>query len=200
MKPERRYGPPSGVKFESRDDGTGKLTGYAGVYWDGTPGTQFDLVPGRLIEHIMPGAFDRAVREDDVLGLFNHVPSMVLGRNTAGTMRLSTDARGLLYEIDLPATTLANDLRQSVSRGDIRGSSFAFLVTDETFRTENKIDIREIRGVQLFDVGPVTFPAYEATSAGVRSAEVQESWERWKRAGLSGRLAAYHARALEVSL
>ncbi len=117
----------------------------------------------------MPGAFDRAIREDDVRGLFNHSPDMVLGRTKAKTMRLSVDAMGLAYEIDAPDTQVGRDLVESLRRGDIDGSSFSFTTTDEEWRKEGGVQVRLLKGVALYDVGPVTFPAYEATSAAARS-------------------------------
>ena len=109
------------------------------------------------------------MREDDVRGLFNHDPNQILGRTKPGTMRLEVDERGLRYEIDPADTTPGRDVKEHLKRGDVDGSSFSFVVTDERTIKEDGKRIREIRGVKLFDVGPVTFPAYPATSAQVRS-------------------------------
>lgn len=152
------------VRVESRDDGAPVITGYAAVYYDGTPGTEYEAFGMR--ERIMPGAFDDAL-SDDVRALFNHDSNHVLGRSTSGTLRLSVDARGLVYEVTPP--TGASGLIESIERGDISGSSFAFQVVDQEWRTEDEDDIREIHAVRLFDVGPVTYPAYEGTSTGVRA-------------------------------
>src|SRR5215475_2335681 len=74
-------------------------TGFAAVFYkDGDPDTEYQLYPD-LVERIAPGAFDRAVREDDVRGLMNHDPNLLLGRTAAGTLKLSADATGLRYEI-----------------------------------------------------------------------------------------------------
>ena len=170
---ERRYlhdGAPA-VTVEARADGIGStVVGYAAVYYDGTDGTEFRLWDD-LIERVMPGAFDRALSEgDDVRALFNHDPNAVLGRTVAKTLALRSDDRGLRYEIASGETSIARDVTQHIRRGDVTGSSFAFRVTDQDFRRENDIDIREIRGVELFDVGPVTYPAYTATTTGLRRA------------------------------
>jgi len=153
--------------IEERADKSTRIVGYGAVYYDGTDGTQFRLWDD-MLERIMPGAFDRAIKEDDVRGLFNHDPSMVLGRSKAGTMALASDERGLRYEIIPGDTSVARDVREHLKRGDVTGSSFAFTVTDEQYRKEDGIHIREIHGVRLYDVGPVTFPAYEGTTAGAR--------------------------------
>ncbi len=172
------------VRLETREDGGRTLVGYAAVFYrSDDPGTEFELWDG-YVERIMPGAFDSAIeRGDDVRALFNHDSSLVLGRSTAGTMRLKSDDVGLRYEIDLPDTQQASDLATLVERGDVDGSSFAFTVTDYERSRDNEVDVREITGVRLFDVGPVTYPAYESTSVSVRASDVAEAkdeYEQWK--------------------
>ena len=151
-----------------------QLVGYASVFYDGTPKTEFRLWED-FVERIMPGAFDKTLKaKDDVRALFNHDPSLILGRTTAGTVGLEIDKRGLRYSIELGSTTVAEDVVEHVRRGDISGSSFGFEVTDVVHRMEDKVDIREIAGVKLFDIGPVTFPAYEATDVSVRADELAD--------------------------
>lgn len=184
-RPERRFTHHAEApKLVQRADGAPAIIGYGAVYYDGTEASQYALWD-QCVERILPGAFDRAVKEDDCRALFNHDPNLVLGRTKSKTLRLDPDSKGLRYEIDPPDTTAGNDVRTSLARGDIDGSSFSFLVTDQEWRTEDGVDIREIRGVQLFDVGPVTFPAYEGTTAGVRSgddlAEARDAYDLWKR-------------------
>lgn len=144
------------------------LQGYASVFYDGTEDSQFRLGEN-LVERIIPGAFDAALeRGDDVRALFNHDPNLVLGR-TPKTLSLSVDKKGLRYEIDA-GTTLGRQVAESVSRGDITGSSFGFIVDEDTIAKDGKENVREIRKVTLIDVSPVTFPAYESTSAETRAA------------------------------
>ena len=160
------------VKIETREDGSAVLTGYGAVFpKPGEPGTRFEW--WRFIEEIDPHAFDRALEEkQDVVGLFNHDPSQILGRTKPGTMRLSVDKIGLLYEIDLGKTTTARDVQEHVERGDVAGSSFAFRVKREEFEELDNDKIRRrILDVDLYDTGPVTWPAYEATTTGLRSDE-----------------------------
>ena len=133
-------------------------------------------------ERIAPGAFDN-VMGNDVRGLFNHDINMVLGRTKAETMRIEQDHIGLRYEIDLPNTQVANDLRVSIQRGDISGSSFSFDTARVSWidRPEERMSIRVIEEIAaLYDAGPVTFPAYESTSVEARS-EFREEMEAWKR-------------------
>ena len=81
---------------------------------------------GGFRERIMPGAF-ADVLDDDVRLLVDHEPPP-LARTKAGTLRLREDERGLAFEADLPETTAARDLRESVARGDVDGASFRFVV------------------------------------------------------------------------
>jgi hypothetical protein len=168
---ERRTLPQARAKLRaSRSDGKPtRIEGYAAVFYDGTPGSQYELWEN-FVERIMPGAFDRALRDKhDVRGLFNHDANQVLGRTGAGTMRLSVDDTGLRYEIDPGDTTAGRDTVENLDRGDVDGSSFSFIPTVVTTREEGDFVVREITDVDLFDVGPVTFPAYEGTSAMARS-------------------------------
>jgi HK97 family phage prohead protease len=103
--------------------------------------------------------------------LWNHDLSNILGRTKSKTLRLSADVTGLRYEIDLPNTTLGRDVGELVARGDVTGSSFAFSVRangDNVTRTKEGIYVRSINAVDLFDVSPVTVPAYDGTSVQAR--------------------------------
>jgi HK97 family phage prohead protease len=122
-------------------------------------------------EVIRPGAFARAIAEDDVRALFNHDPNYVLGRNVAGTLVLAEDATGLRIEVTPPDTQWARDLVETIRRGDVDQMSFAFRVVSETWtRREGQTPdvLRELVEVRLYDVSPVTYPAYEDTEVGVR--------------------------------
>lgn len=183
------------VRIEKRDDGESVIAGHAAVFYDGTPETEFELWKD-LVERVMVGAFDDALsRPDNVRALFNHDPNMVLGR-TPNTLTLSTDKRGLRFEILPGSTTIATDVVEHVSRGDVTGSSFAFRVTEEKWRVEeDDLEIREILNVELFDVGPVTYPAYEGTDVGLRAEggveEARAAYARWKKSRHHRSLADY---------
>jgi HK97 family phage prohead protease len=165
MKVERRI-VDAQLEVRSSGDEPVKLIGYAAVF------DRDANIAGLFLERIAPGAFAAAVAEDDVRALFNHDPNFVLGRTAAGTLRLSEDETGLLYEVDPPDTQVARDLMVSVKRGDVNQSSFGFqVVRDEWLRAENAGDLpkRTILEARLFDVSPVTYPAYEETTAEARS-------------------------------
>lgn len=172
-----------GTRIEKRADGTPMIVGYAAVFYQASdPGTQFNLWPG-CVERIAPGAFSAAISEQqDVRALFNHEEECILGRTKSGSCRLSVDAVGLRYEVDplIVGGQLDSEfarLAASIERGDIDGSSFSFIprANGVTWTTEKygesgvEIEVRTLTSVDLYDVGPVTFPAYKATSAGLRS-------------------------------
>ena len=152
------------------------ISGDAAVFFDESDpeGTQYRLWDN-AVERIATGAFERAIQEDDVRGLFNHDPSRVLGRTTSGTMRLSESEAGLHYVIDPPDTQEGRDVVSLIRRGDVSGSSFGFEVLSEQWEKEEQegqtLHVRTIQDVRLYDVGPVTFPAYESTSSDVRSSD-----------------------------
>ena len=177
-----RVTPRADIAIEDRADGEGpSITGLAAVYYDGTPRTEFKLGPN-MVERIMPGAFSRALDgKDDVVALFNHDANQVLGRMPK-TLQLTNSDSGLRYRITPPNTQPGRDTAENIRAGNVRGSSFSFAVTDQKFDTEDGVEVREIRGVELFDVGPVTFPAYKATTAEAASKDFRRSLDAWRNA------------------
>lgn len=162
----------SPIEFRADDDGgPGRIVGMASVF------NRETVIGGGLFgfrEQVAPGAFDGALsRPDDVRALFNHDSNVVLGRTASKTLRLRSTDDGLRYEVDLPDTSAARDVRSLVERGDITGSSFGFRVLDDEWDDSEvktgKLPLRTITDVELFDVSPVTFPAYPQTSAEARS-------------------------------
>jgi len=141
-----------------------KIRGYAAVFNN----LSEDL--GGFREKIEKGTFAKSLKKDDVRALFNHDVNYVLGRNKANTLRLTEDEKGLNIEIDPPDNQWARDLMISIDRGDISQMSFGFIVSDmgETWDLTEKIPIRTLTEVRLFDVSPVTYPAYPQTSVKVR--------------------------------
>jgi HK97 family phage prohead protease len=150
-------------------NGASLIAGYSAVFFTGQRGTEYQLAED-IVERIRPGAFDRAIVErHDARGLFNHDPDNLLGRVSSGTCRLSVDAIGMKYEI---AVDLNDPDHQRVvakiRRGDLTGSSFAFQPIKVTWEEKDGQSIRWLDDIQLFDVGPVTYPAYGASSTGLR--------------------------------
>ena len=142
-----------------------KICGYTAVYDKKTLirdwwGEEFEEIISR-------GAFSRAIAErQDVRALRNHDSDNLLGRTVSGTLVLKEDSNGLWIEIDPPDTSVGRDTVELVSRGDLSGMSFAFVVTRERWEyPKGNKPLRYIEDVDLYDVGPVTYPAYDQTTA-----------------------------------
>lgn len=162
-KIELRADPNAASDTESRT-----VVGYAAVFNRNSEDMGF-------IEIIEPGAFADAIGVSDVRALFNHDPSLILARTASNTLRIQEDSIGLRYEFDLPATTVGNDLLISLRRGDVNQSSFAFSVKEQAWNSE-KLDNGDVRYTRiikkverLYDVSPVTYPAYPDTTVAMRS-------------------------------
>jgi hypothetical protein len=123
-------------------------------------------------EKIKPGAFADAIAAgQDVRAAFNHDPNHVLARTKNGTLRLSEDDKGLRFEADLnPDDPAAMSVAAKVERGDVDGCSFAFRTLKDSWAQDNGENVRTLEKCDVIDVGPVTYPAYDATSVDVRSA------------------------------
>lgn len=150
------------VEFRAAEDGSKQVVGYAAVFDVETD------IGGMFREKIARGAFSKAIK-GDVRSLFDHNTALILGRTKSGTLRLQEDDRGLHYEVDLPDTQAGRDLRVSMDRGDIDGSSFAFRVTKQSWDESSEPALRTIEEVELYEVGPVTFPQYPEAAVGLRS-------------------------------
>lgn len=162
-KIEKRTVPVSELRVQRRADGVSTISGYAAVF-----NTLSEDMWG-FREKIAPGAFS-GVLENDVRCLFNHDSDHVLGRTAAGTLRLTEDDRGLHMECDLPDTQCARDLAVSIERGDVSGQSFSFITDSDEWNMQDGTQVRTITKVgELYDVGPVTFPAYPDTDVAARA-------------------------------
>lgn len=166
MDKEIRYYPTE-LKIERRQDGTAVVEGHAAVF------NEMSENLGGFREIIHEGAFDEVLK-DDVRALFNHDSNLILGRSP-NTLNLSVDARGLVFKYESPDTTYARDLLISLERGDVSQSSFGFRVANvdgaEWVEDEESGALtRHIKKIsRLFDVSPVTFPAYPQTDVAKRS-------------------------------
>lgn len=166
---QRRAFPITELRVDDSGDQP-RITGYAAVFEQLSE--PLGMLGLNFREKIAKGAFDKVLKsKPDVRALFNHDPNHVIGRTTAGTLRLAEDSKGLSVEIDPPDTTFARDLMVSMKRGDISQMSFGFTVEKDTWEEGNKGEqTRTINVVRrLVDVSPVAFPAYTQTSVTARS-------------------------------
>jgi HK97 family phage prohead protease len=176
-KKELRMLPLKEIRINESDGGT-CIEGHAAVFdsWSETLGGIFPFK-----EKVRKGAFAESIGRDDIRALFNHDPNYVLGRNRAGTLELVEDDVGLRVRITPPDTSWARDITTSIRRGDISQMSIGFVVEDDEWSSKDGIDTRELKKVRLFDVSPVTFPAYTATDVGVRAMQEYDVYKTEQR-------------------
>lgn len=155
------------VRAEVSGDGN-TLHGYAAVYDEIAETTNEGWA-----EVIARGALDDVLADPDtdVRAVFNHNMAHVLGRQSAGTLRLGSDARGLRYEIDLPATTYAADLKEMVRRGDVTGASFAFVAgaMERGRSPEGRVMVTHTKIKRLMDISVVPMPVYAGATVALRA-------------------------------
>lgn len=158
MQIERRH-----FHLEVRADVAGrKLVGVAARY-----GVEADIGP--FFEVIRPGAFRASLAgQDDIAAYTDHNPERLLGRRSSGTLKLAEDARGLLFEIDVPDTSTGRDVLELARRGDCSGCSFGFTDPVDEWRDRQH---RELRSVRLIEISIITggAPAYPQTNVSARS-------------------------------
>jgi HK97 family phage prohead protease len=153
------------LTLETRDAGKAYIGGYAAKY------NVRSTMLGTFREQIMPGAFTRALKEQahPVVALWNHDPNFVLGSTRSGTLTVGTDDEGMSYSVEVPDTQLGRDLSTLIARGDVWGSSFAFVIGEESWdKDEDGTALRSVISVEgVYDISPVLTPAYEQATTGV---------------------------------
>ena len=161
-------------KFETREENDERIIeGYFAVF-----NSNYEIGPG-MSESVAPGAFRNTLSED-IRALVNHDTTLVLGRNTAKTLELSEDERGLWGRIRInPNDSDAVNLYERVKRGDVSQCSFGFDILDEEteFREDGGVHWT-IKEVKLYEVSCVTFPAYESTNIDARSRQRDDILKR----------------------
>lgn len=174
-----RMVPLTEARADSKDDGN-TLFGYAAVFEQDTEINSY--WEGNFRERIERGAFAKTLKErgDKVKVLFNHGFDPSIGDKPLGKASVQReDDTGLYVEVPLADTSYNRDIKELLNSGALDGMSFRFSVTKEEWDEEpddGGLPTRTIKEVKLFEYGPVTFPAYEATSAGVRSAKDFVQW------------------------
>lgn len=158
-----------------------KVVGYAAKY-NSESSPMYDHRSGEMfVEVIEPGFFDNVIDDPNTRALLNHDQNFVLARNKK-TMEIISDETGLRYEFKPPNTTTGNDLKENLRLGNIDQSSFAFSISDQASEewrsvTDRKDGVTYVRTLKrggaskLYDVSPVTFPAYPDASVALRSLE-----------------------------
>lgn len=157
------------VEFREVQGGNGMtFEGYAAVF-----NSPSDPIGGQFTEYVLPGAFKRSLEaRNDVKLLWNHDTGEVLGSTRSGTLKLVEDSHGLKAIAELPNTQRGRDTAELLRRGDIANMSFGFTVPKGGDSWRDNGSTRELHSVRLHEVSIVAFPAYQASSASVRSVTI----------------------------
>lgn len=142
--------------------------GYAAMF---NRSTVIETFLGSFEEEIAPGAFAKSIKEGDVRALWSHDTSIVIGRTKNGSLNLWEDDTGLRFELKLANTQAGRDAYELIRGGYVSGVSFGFRVKSDQWTEGEKgqNDKRKLLDVELFEVSPVAYPAYESTSVSARS-------------------------------
>ena len=188
---------PISLEIRETNDNDDKRTISGAIKYNTESAEMRDFWGDAFVEEIASGAFDESLKTRDVVGLWSHDTSKVLGNTKSGTLRISNDKTELRFEIDIPNTTAGNDAWVSIKRGDVDGVSFGMKVTKNKWSSEmrgdKKIYKRSILNAEIYEISPLAFPAYPANDVSVRS--LQDFKEKEKRASNE-----YRKRKLEIEL
>ena len=152
-----------GVHVRAGADGApSSIAGFATVW------NRYSQNLGGFVEQFAPGAFDRSIDDDDQVATFNHDDRMILGRRSAETLVVASGGSGLEYRISVDAgQTDHMNVARKIDRGDVVGSSFTFDPLPDGMSwsyTEQDMLLCTVSAARLFEVAPVVWPAYPATS------------------------------------
>jgi HK97 family phage prohead protease len=161
----------------SDTSGDGHLVGHFAVFnqwaridsfWEGT-----------FLERIAPGAFKKTFKEraDQIRVLFQHGRDPQVGDKPLGTIEsLAEDDQGTAYDVKMFDTSYNRDLLPGLEANQYGASFRMQVMIDELVKEPKRSDHnpeglpeRTIKEIRLYEFGPVTFPAYENATAGIRS-------------------------------
>jgi HK97 family phage prohead protease len=149
---------------------------------------------GGFVEVALPASGAKTIQEQDIRALFNHDPSLLLGRKMANTLRMVQEPEGVRYFISAPNTQVGRDVVELIGRRDLFGSSFGFNLPTPRAATWTKTargyPVRQLHEFVMRDIGPVTFPAYGGTEPALRQLAEERSlpYDRVKQAAQAGSL------------
>ena len=163
----------SQLKIRENDGGGASIAGLAVPY-----GKQSEEMWG-FREIIAPGAFAASLSGGrDIRCLWSHDAGKPLGRTSNNTLRLRDAPEGLSFDCDLSATSWSMDAREAIKRGDVTGMSFGFIVRKDDWAFVDDTTVRTVLEADLFEVSPVSFPAYPDSSVEARSELLAEGQKR----------------------
>lgn len=163
MTKEKRVYSVGELRAEAQDGAIKKIVGL---------GVKYNALSqdfGGWRERFQAGAFQFA---ENVRCLFNHDSNFVLGDTRSKSLALDDKADGLYFECALPQRQTVQDLvGDPIARGTVAGCSFMFQAIDTRWEMLDGVDVRTVTKAELFEVGPVTWPAYPDTNVQARALE-----------------------------
>ncbi len=184
----RNYSKENTLEVRTAAEGESRTIGGYAVRYN-TPVVITDRWGDKYLEEIAAGCFEESLNRcrekgGEIKALWNHDTGRPLGSTKTGTLRFNPDAAGLNYDIDLPDNTWGNDVRESVQRGDVDGSSFGFVCQEDKWskvqHEGEEMYKRSIVKAELREVSPCTFPAYDSSEISCRSFEQMKKEEDTK--------------------
>lgn len=141
-----------------------RISGYASVFYDGTEKTEYKI-GDNVFERIDRNAFNNSIaNKKDVIASYDHKYDQVLARTSAGTLSLSIDSKGLKYEFAYDNTDPDHQRCLSkIKRKEVTGSSFTGTAKNQSWSKEGSKVIKTITEIDLIEVCPCVFPAYQGT-------------------------------------
>lgn len=162
------------VTLEVRSTGeNGKRTIAGYIDYNSPSEVLTDSWGDRFIEELAPGCFDASLASRDVVGLWSHDITQVLGSTRSKTLRITSNQDRLSFELDLPDTQAGNDAWSIIQRGDVTGLSIGMIVKNDKWSEVDQdgqtLYKRTIIEADLYEISPVAFPAYPSTEVACRS-------------------------------
>lgn len=166
---------PVTLEIREADGDDGKRTITGSIKYNTESAEMRDWADDIFVEEIDKEAFKDSISSRNVVALWSHDTSQILGNTKAGTLRLTNMETELRFELDIPDTQAGNDAWTLIKRGDVDGVSFGMKVRKAKWSSEKRGDKRiykrTILNAELFEISPVAFPAYPANEVSARGLE-----------------------------
>jgi HK97 family phage major capsid protein/HK97 family phage prohead protease len=159
------------VTLEARAEENGMRTVAGHVPYGVESEVLRDIWGDEFVEELAPGCFDESLKARDVVALWSHDTSQVLGGTKNRTLRLVSNEERLGFDLDLPDTQTGRDAWESIRRGDVDGVSFGMVVKRDKWSNNDGIYKRTILEAELWEISPAVFAAYPASEVTCRSLE-----------------------------
>lgn len=164
---------PTTIEIRASEGEDGRRTIVGSIKYNTESAVLRDVWGDEFVEVIDKEAFKDSLASRNVVALWSHDTSQVLGNTKSGTLRLTNTETELRFELDIPNTSAGNDAWELIQRGDVDGVSFGMRVVKDKWSSEKRengrIYKRQILAAELYEISPVAFPAYPANVVSVRS-------------------------------